>query len=295
VAWRSGRETLAQVTIFDRLGTPIGTAGPPSFTGSLKLSPNGQRVLLAERSGQAWLLEPNQAGRLDLRQGDISMVWSPDASDFLFPQGSWIVARPVTGSNEVRKLVRVSDVVRLEDMSADGSLLLFRRNVERDLYSVRLDGKLEDRVPRAVQTGKQVSNAHFSPDERWVVYQVDGPEQDVGISIQPFPGPALPKQIVSSGESPVWGKDGKEILYLDRERIWSIPVDTSSGEFRVGAAAPLFPVRSMEGARRVRGIRQLAVSRDGSRIYYQQPVEQPPDSDVIHIRMGWENAAAGNR
>src|SRR5678815_61274 len=158
-------------------------------------------------------LEPNQAGRLDLRQGDISMVWSPDASDFLFPQGSWIVARPVTGSNEVRKLVRVSDVVRLEDMSADGSLLLFRRNVERDLYSVRLDGKLEDRVPRAVQTGKQVSNAHFSPDERWVVYQVDGPEQDVGISIQPFPGPALPKQIVSSGESPVWGKDGKEILY----------------------------------------------------------------------------------
>ena len=92
------------------------------------------------------------------------------------------------------------------------------------------------------------------------------------------------------GESPVWGKDGKEILYLDRERIWSIPVDTSSGEFRVGTAAPLFPVRSMEGARRVRGIMQLAASRDGSRIYYQQPVEQPSDSDVIHIRMGWEHA-----
>jgi len=295
VAWRSGRETLAQVTIFDRQGTPIGTAGPPSFTGSLKLSPNGRHVLLAERAGQAWLLEPNQAGRLDLRQGDISMVWSPDASEFLFPQGSWIVARSVTGSNEVRKLVRVSDVVRLEDMSADGSLLLFRRNVERDLYSVRLDGNLEDRVPTALQTGKQVSNAQFSPDERWIVYQVDGPEQEVGISIQPFPGPALPKQIVSSGESPVWGKGGKEILYLDRERVWSIPVDTSRGEVRVGTAAPLFPVRSMEGARRVRGIRQLAVSRDGSRIYYQQPVEQPLDSDLIHIRMGWESAAAKAR
>ena len=106
---------------------------------------------------------------------------------------------------------------------------------------------------------------------------------------------ALPKQLASSGESPVWGKDGKEILYLDRERIWSIPVDTSRGEVRVGTAAPLFPVRSMEGARRVRGIMQLAVSRDGSRIYYQQPVEQPPDSDLIHIRMGWESAAAKAR
>jgi len=41
----------------------------------------------------------------------------------------------------------------------------------------------------------------------------------------------------------------------------------------------------MEGGRRVNGIAQLAVSRDGSRIYYQQPVEQP-DSDVIHIKMG---------
>ncbi len=217
------------------------------------------------------------------------MVWSPDASEFLFPQGSWIVARPVTGSNEVRQLVRVSDVVRLEDMSADGSLLLFRGNSARDLYSVRLNGTLEERVPTLVRTGKQVSNAHFSPDQRWIVYQVDGPEQEVGVSVQPFPGPALPMQIASGGESPVWSKDGKEILYLDRERVWSIPVDTSSGDFRVGTAAALFPVRSMEGARRVRGITQLAVSRDGSRIYYQQPVEQLPDSDLIHIRMGWEH------
>jgi hypothetical protein len=35
----------------------------------------------------------------------------------------------------------------------------------------------------------------------------------------------------------------------------------------------------------------LAVSRDGSRIYFPQAFE-PPDSDVIHIRMGWEGAAA---
>lgn len=32
----------------------------------------------------------------------------------------------------------------------------------------------------------------------------------------------------------------------------------------------------------------LAVSRDGSRFYIPQAVEQP-ESDVIHIRMGWAN------
>jgi len=45
----------------------------------------------------------------------------------------------------------------------------------------------------------------------------------------------------------------------------------------------------LEGGRRANGIAQLAVSHDGSRIYYQQPVEQP-DSDVIHVRMGWKSA-----
>jgi len=30
----------------------------------------------------------------------------------------------------------------------------------------------------------------------------------------------------------------------------------------------------------------LAVSRDGSRFYFPQAVEQP-DSDVIHVKMGW--------
>ncbi len=290
VAWRPGRAALAQVTIFDRQGNPIGTAGPSSNTGALRLSPDEQRVLLAERNGRAWLLEPNQPGRYSLGQGDLSMLWSPDGAGFIVPRSGRVVARAATGSSDGRELAQVADVARLEDVSADGRVVLFRKSTTPDLFSVRLEGTLGDRVPRTVQTGKLVSNVHFSPDERWIVYQVDGPEKEVGVYIQQFPGPALPKQITSSGESPVWGKDGKEIVYLDQDRIWSVRVDTSGGQFRAGAPERMFSVRSMEGGRRVRGITQLAVSRDGSRIYYQQPVEQP-DSDLIHIRMGWENEA----
>jgi hypothetical protein len=79
---------------------------------------------------------------------------------------------------------------------------------------------------------------------------------------------------------------GKEIVYLDANRIWSVTVDTSGGEFRAGTPTALFPVRPVG---RVLDVSNLAVSRDGSRIYFPQAVEQP-DSDVIHIRMGWENA-----
>ena len=37
------------------------------------------------------------------------------------------------------------------------------------------------------------------------------------------------------------------------------------------------------------GFSPLEVSRDGSRIYFAQGVEQP-DADVIHIKMGWGSA-----
>ena len=285
VAWRPGRETLAQVTIFDRRGTPVGTAGPPASTGALKLSPDEQHLLLAERNGRAWLLEPNQPGRHDLGQGHISMAWS-GAVDVLVPEESRVVAHPLTRPKEGHELIRVPGLVRLEDVSVDGALMLFRTGSWSDLFSVRLDGRPEDRIAQTVQTGKLISNVRISPDGRWLVYQGDGPGYEVGVYVQPFPGPALPQQIASSGESPVWGKDGKEIVYLDQDQVWSIPVETSNGRFRAGRPEAMFAVRSMEGGRRVRGISQLAISRDGSRIYYQQPVEQPPESNLIRLKVG---------
>jgi hypothetical protein len=91
------------------------------------------------------------------------------------------------------------------------------------------------------------------------------------------------EEITSAGEYPTWRKDGKEIVYLDGNRIWSLPVDTSSGEVRAGVPEALFSVRPVG---RVLDVSPLAVSRDGSRFYFPQAIEQP-DSDVIHARIGW--------
>ena len=101
-------------------------------------------------------------------------------------------------------------------------------------------------------------------------------------------GQAYRKQVTSRGNYPVWRKDGREIVYLDefqgRNYIWSVPVAASGGEFRAGAPSPLFPARLP--ATTFGDLNFLAVSRDGSRFYIPQAVEQPA-SDVIHVRMGW--------
>jgi serine/threonine protein kinase len=284
LVWRSGRPAPQSLTIFDRQGRTLGTAGPASGFLALKLSPN-ERQLLASSPGQSWLLEPNSPARVNLRQGDITTLWSPDPTRVLVPVGSRIVERPLSGSGEGREVANVPGLARLEDVY--GNVVLFTKGAFASaVFSVRLGDTAEDRVPKPViETGEWVWNTRFSPDGRWIVFQVVG--QDRGIYVQEFPGPGLRKHVTSSGEYPVWRKDGKEIVYLDANRIWSVPVDTSGGEFRAGTPTALFPVRPVG---RVLDVSNLAVSRDGSRIYFPQAVEQP-DSDVIHVRIGWENAA----
>jgi hypothetical protein len=94
--------------------------------------------------------------------------------------------------------------------------------------------------------------------------------------------------VASSGNYPIWRKDGREIAYLDdyqgRNYIWSVLVTASGSEFRAAAPVPLFPARLP--ATTFGDLNFLAVSRDGSRFYIPQAVEQP-ESDVIHVRTGW--------
>ena len=78
VAWRPGRAALGQVTVFDRQGSEIETAGPEGPVYSIALSPDGTRLLA---DGQ-WFVSPNQPGRNPLGTG-YWFIWSPDGSRLL--------------------------------------------------------------------------------------------------------------------------------------------------------------------------------------------------------------------
>ena len=72
--------------------------------------------------------------------------------------------------------------------------------------------------------------------------------------------------------------------YQGRDYLWSVSVNTADGKFHAGTPSPLFPAR--RPATTFGDLNFLAVSRDGSRFYVPQAVEQP-GSGVIHIRVGW--------
>ena len=55
-----------------------------------------------------------------------------------------------------------------------------------------------------------------------------------------FPVRGLRRQIASSGNFPVWRSDGREILYYDQGKIWSVRVEGTGEQLRFSAPEPLF-------------------------------------------------------
>jgi hypothetical protein len=163
------------------------------------------------------------------------------------------------------------------------------------VFSLSLDG-LQKEPKSLLQTGETISHAPLfrqtvtglctrpprRGSERGGIYSGGG------TYVQPYPGPGLRKQVTSRGNYPVWRKDGKEIVYLDeyqgRNYIWSVPLVARGNEVHSDTPSPLFPARLP--ATTFGDLNFLAVSRDGSRFYIPQALEQP-DSDVIHVRVGW--------
>jgi hypothetical protein len=288
------------VTIFDRQGREIGTAGSPTVVQTLKLAPDETRLLIGFYE-TARLLEPGRPGQQQLEQGALDTLWSSDGSKLLDGiltddrKSLRVVERPVTGGGEVHELARATGMGRLEDISPDSrTLLLSRGPLDTAVFSVELEGT--QKVPKPlVQTGETISHTRFSPDGRWIVFTASsvgggpgGVYSGGGTYVQAYPGPGLRKQVTSRGNYPVWRKDGREIVYLDefqsQNYVWSVPVAAPGGEFRAGTPVPLFPARLP--ATTFGDLNFLAVSRDGSRFYIPQAVKQP-ESDVINVGVGW--------
>jgi hypothetical protein len=91
------------------------------------------------------------------------------------------------------------------------------------------------------------------------------------------------RQIAQAGIYPTWRRDGKEIVFLSQQKVWSIRVDGRGDNTRFNPPEPLFDVGPYVG---VIDMSVFAVSGDGSRLYLPQSVPQP-GSDIIHVRMGW--------
>ena len=288
LAWRPGRAALSQVTVFDRQGNEIDTAGPEGTLAAIFLSPDGTRLL----ADGEWLLRPNQSSRNPLGSG-YWLFWSPDGSSLLgltsFKDGPpWqIFERPAVGSAAPREL-GVATVGFPHDISPDGSEILYE-GPGQTFFSAPV-GSSDGADRLLLDTGETVFTPRFSPDGRWIAYGIIDLNGTSSIYVQPFPGGVENRQSIGNGLNPQWRGDGQEIAYLSFEDgirfVWSVRVRVEGGTLNFSPPERLFSVRAP--AYFVPRMSPLAVSHDGSRFYFIQGVEQP-GSDVIHVKTGWAN------
>ena len=192
--------------------------------------------------------EPNQPGRLNDGSGPSQHAVVPDVierSSSRRRRGLSSARSTVQTKVANWHMCQTSSIWKTCRRTAGWSLF---RDSTSTLFFVRLDGTAAEAVATTVQTGEPVGKASFSPDDVGSSIMAGRPAAGGGVYVQEFPGPGLRKQIAGTGESPVWRKDGKEILYLDQDRIWSVRVDTSGGEFRASAPRAVVP-RSFLGGR----------------------------------------------
>jgi serine/threonine protein kinase len=146
------------------------------------------------------------------REGDLAVFWQPADGGT-----AERLTKPDAGTSHVP-----------ESWAPDGRLFLFNvaKGTETSLwtFSIRERAAAPFGDVRSVYLG---TNAVFSPDGRWVAYQVgETRSAEATTYVQPFP-PTGAKYLIAQGGRPAWSRDGSELFLVPAPaKFLAVPVKT---------------------------------------------------------------------
>jgi eukaryotic-like serine/threonine-protein kinase len=198
-----------------------------------------------------WLMEKKRGLPQKFTSGperEFEPVWSHNASRIIFGSGGKGVPgfheRSVSGAGTETVLWESSENKNPYDWSSDDRWLLFGTQSPKtagDLWVLPLDGEKQPIAIAQAQTASAETNGRFSPNVHWIAYQSNESGR-VEVYIQPFPGPGGRKQIsTGGGTSPQWGREGKELFYLDPDnRLMAVSLALNGPKVEPGTGEALF-------------------------------------------------------
>jgi Tol biopolymer transport system component len=291
VAYKSHTDT-ARLTWSDRHGAITGEVGSPGNYQTVRLSPDGGRVLFDRRQPligtmDLWVLDLARGGETRLTSDVTSEswpVWLHDGADVIFVADRagppHLFRRNAVTGAEVAMLP-AGRHQRPADVSPDGKTLAFEQRTPLGNYDV-LTLSLEAPGSPSILLGSRFDEfqLRFSRDGHAVAF-VSNESGLYEVYVAPFPA-MTPKLRVSAGggRSPRWNPAERELLYLANDgqfvavRLRTTPV------LELGTPATLFAVseRASWG--------DFAVSPDGQRFlsisYESRGSEQP-----ITVVLNW--------
>jgi Tol biopolymer transport system component len=222
-----------RITVFDRQGKVVSTAGETAENTTPVFSPDGTLVAFqhADAPGSLpdiWLYDLIR--KVPTRftfdpAGDYAPVWSPDSRYVVFGSeregGIRNLYRKVASNAGVEQvLLKSGDSKTALDWSRDGRFLLFidvGSTTGADLWYLPLTGPegTPGKAEPYLTSQFNDSAGRFAPDGRFVAYVSDASSRN-DVYVRTFPDPSGGQWTVSTGggTNPRWRRDGKELYYL---------------------------------------------------------------------------------
>ena len=268
---------LRQFKFFDRSGKELGKVGAPlGIAGSPpRLSPD-ERFLVMDRAPagrtDVWMMElaTGKVSSLTEIPGlNLFPTWNTDGCCIYFTSNQSgvfeLYERPASANGKEKLVLATPRITRQpKDASPDGRFLLYRTGTGREIFAIQLDGNPRGEFPVINGTGL-VDNPRFSPNGRWVVYQITEAGK-TDIYVQQFPSGRRIRVTTNGGVHPQWRNDGKEIFYIGTDgKITAIgfEADADDQNAQVGTPTPLFAPALLGNPFDESAVPQYMVLRDG--------------------------------
>jgi eukaryotic-like serine/threonine-protein kinase len=283
---------LRQLTVFDRQGKVVSTAGPPGLYTQPGFSPDGTRAVVMKNDPQTgnqdiWTIDL-ASGKSTAVTSDTppenAPIWSPDGKQVAYVSTrqsyAGIYKKNADGTGEEELLFRYTPGAGmvLTDWSPDGKFLTFFTGV---LVVVPLRPEVKALDRQAIDWLREdydVIQGRFSPDGRFIAYLSNETEQDrMQVYVRPFdankpeaPPPGSPVQVSKNGAMGMvfWRQDSKEMYFITRD--WEVmAVDISTAPtFTAGTPKLLF---KLPGPLPGNPAQWKNVSRDGEKFIFAMP------------------------
>ncbi len=270
---RSGLYQLCELVWLDRGGKRLSSVGPPAPYDSPRLSHDGRRIAVQVTdshtgTGDIWTYDVERGGgtRVTVDPADDgSPVWAPDDGEIIFASyrsgGSNLYVTDASRAGKERPLIASPFEQVPYDISPDTRF---------DLWVLSTTGKKE--AAPFLETNSNVAGARFSPDGRTVAYVTDetGGQE---VYVRPFPGPGRASRVsTAGGVYPVWSRDGKELFFVEADKLMSAPV-RSSPNLEAGTPVLLFKLPG--------DIDGFDASPDGQRFLVNLAIERTPPLSLV--------------
>jgi eukaryotic-like serine/threonine-protein kinase len=290
----SGELQRTQLVWFDRNGKRVGTVGEPAVYTNPAISPDQKKVAVGKldlqtKTRDIWVIDLQRGtpSRFTFDPGDdLDPGWSPDVTRIAFTSDRKghrdIYLKLANGAGEEQMLLQSEGNKLVEDWSSDGQYLLWGTNTELWLFSFK-EHKSQP-LPKFTQDQGRFCPSSSGPP-RWVAYTSYERGQQVYVRslAGALSGSGGNWQISTSGGSePMWRGDGKELFFLNDNKLMAVEVNGDGEAFQASIPKKLFEARLTPVQRRNRYV----VTSDGKR-FLMNVLAEEQERTSFRVVLNW--------